>query len=309
MSLKIQRITKNSSATLLLLKNKKVSVVIDPACGGRIVEYAIKGENILYIDPNEERYTFSVEKPPLNSHSPTGGRFDVGPELVIPEHPDLWVGQWDVIHADELGIVIRSKKDRNSGIQLERFFKLADDSSNLLFTQTIRNLSEQLVSCYHWSRTQVVGGGIFISPLSKFWRFPKRYVVFNPDHTINYMPEPDEHVLVQDDDVVVTGKPVGSRIAFDSNEGWMAYVAPNDLMLVKKFHVYAERDYGEIVSNNMSLLYEDTFCELSPFGPITYLEPGQEDSFTEEWWLFPENFRKIGKSFDVSEIKNIISDL
>ncbi|MFC0878420.1 hypothetical protein ACE01N_17635 [Saccharicrinis sp. FJH2] len=309
MSLEIKQITKNSAKDCLLLKNRRVSVIIDPNCGGRIIEYSVKGENVLYVDPNEERYAFSVDKPPLNSHSPTGGRFDIGPELIIPQHSDLWIGEWDVIHADQLGIIIRSKKDRNTGIQLERFFKLSDNTSNLLFTQTIRNLSEDPVSCYHWSRTQVRGGGIFISPVSKFWRFPKRYVVFNSDHTINYMPEPEENVSVTDEEVIVKGKPNGQHIAFDSNEGWMAYVAPNDLMLVKQFHVYEERDYGEIVSNNMSLLYENDFCELSPFGPITYLEPGQEDSFTEEWWLYAMNFRKLSKSLDISEVREIIKAL
>jgi hypothetical protein len=309
MTLEIKQITKNSSSDCLLLKNKKVSVVIDPACGGRILEYSLNGENVLYFDPHEELYSFNVEKPPLNCNNPSGGRFDIGPEFIIPEHPDLWVGKWDIIHADELGIVIRSKKDRNTGIQLERFFKLSASTSNLLFTQTIRNISDEPVSCYHWSRTQVVGGGIFVSPVSKSWRFPRRYVIFNSDHTINYLPEREDNVLVGDEEVIISGKPIGSRIAFDSNEGWMAYIAPNDLIFVKQYHVFAERDYGEIVSNNVSLIYEDEFCELSPFGPITFLKPGQEDSFTEEWWLYPVNFNKISKSLDISEVKEIIKAL
>lgn len=309
MSLELKRINTHGYSDCLLLKNKKVRVVIEPNCGGRVLEYSLKDHNIIYTDPVDDGFLLEPGKNTANEWSPSGGRFDIGPEHLLPQHQELWLGKWRVVHADELGVVLRSKKSESTGLQLERFFKLNKSSSNLLFTQTIRNISDEPKSCFHHSRTQVKGGGVFISPVSKYRRFPKGFVLYTNDHSIDFLPEQCEAVSLNHENIVVKGNPYGGKMAFESKEGWMAYLIPGNLLFIKQFHVFEDRDYGEIVSNNMSLLYGDKICELSPIGPLVHLQPGQEDSFTEEWWLLTYPFKEEFKHSDVEGIRDIIKEL
>ena len=56
------------------LKNEAISVVIDPANGCRIIEYAYEGKNIMAVEPENSGWIY----PDGNKYlGPNGGRFDV----------------------------------------------------------------------------------------------------------------------------------------------------------------------------------------------------------------------------------------
>ena len=77
-------------AGCLELKNTSTRVVICPSAGGRVLVYSWKGQNSLYLDPQDQGPVGDTKRRiPMSA-----GRFDIGPEKVIPPHPGLWSGRW-----------------------------------------------------------------------------------------------------------------------------------------------------------------------------------------------------------------------
>src|SRR4051794_11141336 len=76
----------------LVMRGGDCKTVVVPAVGGRVLSYAINGENILFENPEALGRTF------LNSSNDfwVGGyQCDIGPEVRgIPEHKWLWNGPW-----------------------------------------------------------------------------------------------------------------------------------------------------------------------------------------------------------------------
>ena len=307
--LKISKINKYGYSACIELKNKVASIVIEPTCGGRIVEYTHEGTNVIYMNHEEDGYLLKNGKP-LSNLSPCGGRCDIGPEMMIPPHPELWLGEWEVIHADELGVVIRSKKDKVTGVQLERFFKLDENSSQLIFTQSIRNISKENKEYFHWSRTFAVGGGIVVAPLELPGRYPKAYLNYGPGDVINYLPDDDENIQIKEGHFIITDTPQKAKIALNAKEGWLAYITKSNLLFVKKFHIFKDCKYGEIAANNLSVWYnQHEMCELEPIGPLEYLKPDQESSFTEEWFLLPFDYHNFKTHLNVAKLREVIKGL
>ncbi|MBT4482794.1 MAG: hypothetical protein HOC71_03850, partial [Candidatus Latescibacteria bacterium] len=122
------------------LSNGFMSVILDPNCGGRVLEYSLDGQNAIYTSPEHDGYTYT---PGDKRIDPSGGRCDIGPEMLAPGRPDLWVGRWSAEIIGPRTARLTSVKDKSSGVQLVREFRLDRDSSHLKFTQTIINISDE----------------------------------------------------------------------------------------------------------------------------------------------------------------------
>src|SRR5258705_4831308 len=71
------------------LSNAETRVTLCHQVGGRVLEYSFKGTNALYLDPAEAKWgTLGGPRAPDSA-----GRFDIGPEYLIPERDKLWSGQ------------------------------------------------------------------------------------------------------------------------------------------------------------------------------------------------------------------------
>ena len=275
------------------LKNDHVSVVLCPAAGGRVLEYALDGKNVLYLPDGDEGWKYSK---PGDRGNMTAGRFDIGPEKVVKRGPLLWMGRWKgEITGDRTARLI-SQKDPASGVQLIREFELAKNSSHLICAQTIHNVSDSAVSLCHWSRTFAVGDGIAVVPRSPLGRFPNGYVMYSDGANIGIRPE-DPNIDVTDSDVVINAAPRFPKLGFDSMTGWLAYAAPTDQLFVKRFLTYPDRAYNEVAGLTISVWYpkDRGMVELEPIGPAANLKPGEKESFAEEWWLVDYEFPKSGK--------------
>src|SRR5262245_48547062 len=70
------------------LANGDTRVTLCHQVGGRVLEYSFKGKNALYLDPAEEKWgTPGGPKAPSSA-----GRFDIGPEYLIPQRDKLCAG-------------------------------------------------------------------------------------------------------------------------------------------------------------------------------------------------------------------------
>ena len=99
------------------LRNESTRVVLCPAAGGRVLEYSLNGKNSLYLDPKQDGWVYDPEKGEID---PWGGRFDIGPEKIIPRHPDLWLGKWEGKITGVRSARMISVEDKATGVQLTR---------------------------------------------------------------------------------------------------------------------------------------------------------------------------------------------
>ncbi len=276
----------------IVFENGEARVVISPAKGGRIMQYSWKGKKAL--EP--------VEAGP--------GRFDIGPERIVPKRRELWEGVWNGEITGELSARVTSVEHKETGVQLIRDYSLDPSGSRFVATQTIVNISSKPVHWNHWSRTFAKGGGICLVPLSEYSAYPNQYIMYQDDgRTLDYRPM-DPNIEIRDGYFILKGPPRFPKLGLDSHEGWMTYLSPNNLAFIKKFPTYPNRRYWEMIGMTISLWYVEnrasdnlSTCELEPIGPREDIAPGKSASFTEEWFLEDYRFPRNAQGIDLEEIE------
>ncbi len=284
------------------LTNKNTRVVLCPAAGGRVLVYSLDGKNSLFLDESEKSFHYA----PGKSAPMSAGRFDIGPESIIPRHPLLWYGRWTGEVTDPRTARLTSMKDNATGVQLVREFTLDAKSTHLACRQTIRNISKQTHEWCHWSRTFALGNGIVVIPLSKRSRFPNHYVMYRPEGPINLAPK-DDNIRTRDGFLEITDVPKYPKLGMDSKVGWFAYLMKNDIAFVKRYATYPNRVYNEVAGLTISIWYPaDRRVELEPIGPREHLKPGESSSFTEHWWLLPYEYPAKNAQADLKKLSRLV---
>ncbi|MBI2477634.1 MAG: hypothetical protein HYV60_02995 [Planctomycetia bacterium] len=236
----------------------------------------------------------------------SAGRFDIGPEKIIPRRDLLWSGKWQGEITGDRSAKLTSQKDPATGTQLVREFQLAEEGTHLSCKQTIVNISDHVTHWCHWSRTFARGAGICVIPLTPNSRFPNNYVMYDTGDLINLRPE-DANIRTRDGFLEITGVPRAPKLGMDSYAGWFGYLMPHDVLFVKRYETYPDRVYNEVAGLTISIWYpEGKRVELEPIGPRERLRPGEAASFTEEWWLLPYEFPAPKTSVDLQGLRELV---
>lgn len=284
--------------------NGTVSVILDPNCGGRVLEYSINGQSVIYLDPAHDGW---MPRKGQRSIDPSGGRCDIGPEMLIPQRPELWTGAWTAEIKGTRTARLTSKADSSTGVQLIREFRLDSSGSHLSFTQTIKNVSTETKRYCHWSRTFVLGGGVCLVPLSDWSKFPRGFMMYDTGSKLAYRMQNTETVRVRDRFFEIIGPPPQPKFGIDSYAGWLGYITKNNLLMVKRFPTYTDRAYGDISAFTVAIWYnKDVVCELEPVGPMETIKPGESASFTEDWWLFNYDHPGAGGQVDLKSFSTFV---
>ena len=96
------------------LENGNVSVTLGHHAGGRVLEYAWKGTNAIWLDPEQAGWT---RQPGGRRISLCGGRFDIGPEKIVPRRDALWLGPWKAEIIGPRAARMTSRIDDGPGVQ------------------------------------------------------------------------------------------------------------------------------------------------------------------------------------------------
>lgn len=280
------------------LKNKTTRVILAPS-GGRVLSYEINGRNTLYLSQSDSE----------GKGGSSAGRFDIGPERVLPRHELLWSGPYKGEITGTRSAKFTSGKDDATGFQIIREFKLASKGTHLRIKQTVINISDQTNQVCYWSRTFVHGQGICVVPVTEHSRMPRKHVIYENGTTINFLPE-DEKITQRNGYVIVQGPPRKPKLGFDSKAGWMAYFMQNNLLFVKRWPTFPKKPYNEMAGLTLSIWYPDgPMCELEPIGPQEILKPGDKASFTEDWWITEQKFPDNAKSIDLNQLEANVKKL
>ncbi|WP_202921526.1 hypothetical protein [Anatilimnocola aggregata] len=264
--------------------------------GGRALEFSRAGKQALWLDDKEQQPEAGKPRPM------SAGRFDIGPELTIAPHPQLWSGPWSGKVSGESAAQLISVKDEATGMQLTRDFELKAGGS-LLIRQTMTNISSQPREVCHWGRSFSPGGGICLVPLQGQSRFPSKYAMYEDSAIINVRNQ-DEKIRERDGFLEILGPPRKPKLGFDSYAGWLAYLLPGDVLFVKRFPTFPDRVYSEAAGLTLSVWYPaGARIELEPIGPRERLQPGESAAFTEEWFLLSHPFPAAGEQIDLPKLR------
>ncbi len=280
----VERITYRGWSDCYRLSNGTVEVVVGAESGGRVLEYSLKGKNIIFVDPGQNGKMLEDYK--RKWFDPDGGRFDYGPEKVTYKLHDLtWMGPWKATITGEYSLRLVSQLDPSLGVQTTREFTLDKNSSHLAVRQTMRNVSDGDTKWWFWSRTLVKSGGTMLVPLNPRSKLTKGWgkYVWKENRVETEHPR-DDRIDVREG--VLTLRCTGPSAGFgtDASAGWMAY-ARDDLFFVKRFRHFPKGEYKEDAGFTVRLYTTDHMCELEPVSPQAVLKPGESYSFTEHWWL------------------------
>ena len=283
------------------LSNATTTVVLGHDVGGRVLRYAWRGKDALYLSPAEAKWQPGAA---TAAGAVSAGRFDIGPEYLVPKREVLWSGVWAAEVVGPRTARLTSQPDAATGVQLVREFELDPATSHLRCTQTIRNVSRERKQWCHWSRTFALHGGIGIVPLTPFSKYPRGYVMYNQAAGNGIMPQPvDPNIRQRDGFLEVLGPPAFPKLGFDTHAGWFGYQMPNDLLFVKRWATYPDKVYNEVAGITLCIWYPQAnrvpAVELEPIGPRTDLGPGESASFTEHWWLLEHPFPPAGAQLDL----------
>jgi len=302
-------VSSHGYAAAIELRRGDARVMLCPEAGGRVLEFSLAGQDAMWFDPEETKREGSRGRD-------SAGRFDFGPELTTPAHPQLWSGKWSAEITGDAAARLTSQRDEASGVQLLRDFDLREVAPGgtssaplLVCKQTIVNISSEPREYCHWGRSFSPGGGICLIPLAGKSRFPSKYAMYEESAIINVRPS-DGKIRERDGFLEILAPPRKPKLGFDSQAGWLAYALPSNLLFIKRFTVSPDRVYNEAAGLTISVWYPaGPRIELEPIGPREKLEPGESAAFTEEWLILPHPFPKEGESLDLAAIKTKVAEL
>jgi hypothetical protein len=277
------------------LKNETTRVVLGHHVGGRILAYERDGKNVLFVSPEESNWNTDKEsKKPIVS----AGRFDVGPEWFQTRGNTIWNGEWKVSVLGDRKARMISETDPDSGLKVQRDFTLDPKSSQLTITQTVENHSNETIKQCYWSRTFAKHGGVVVIPCDPFSsRMPNLHVMYKGRYLLDFEPK-DPAIRRVDDFLLIDGPTLSAKTGFDSKRTWVAYQTRDDQLFVKKYRVFPGKSYGEVSGMNLSVWYPKkeqlAACEIEPIGPLVVLQPGEDSSFSVDWWLLDRKFPGLG---------------
>ena len=284
-----------------VLKNETTRVVFCPQKGGRILEYSLGGKNALFVSD----YELTGRESAIGGKSPSAGRFDIGPEKIVPKRTESFFGEWKSERTGSRSLRMTSLPGKETGVTLIRDFELDAQTSRLFCTQTILNNTQRPRQYCHWSRTFGNKAGIVLIPLEGFPRFPKRYVRYE-GKGILISPQ-DDNIRIRDGFLEIIGPPTTPKLGMDSYAGWLAHQQPSGLLFFKQFPTYPNRNYCELAGITISTWTPETghTVELEPIGPSETIGPGERAEFTEVWTLVENPYPKQGQPFDLNHLRKL----
>ena len=302
----VEKITYRGWEECYRISNSNVTVLINASAGGRIMVYERDGINVIYEDPRQDGKLLKnyLEE----GFDPDGGRFDYGQELVTMDiHQLTYMGPWMGEILDEHTLKITSQPDTSLGILSSRLFHLDPASSELTVIQTMKNISSEATEYFFWGRTLVKVGGKLIMPLNPESTIPGRWgrYIWGEDERFETDPD-DPGVDIQGNIFSLIPTEAGNaKYGSDAKNGWMAY-GYRGLLFIKRYEYDEKMTYTELYNlTNIFYANRNLFAEMEPVSPTAFLNPGEEYSYTEKWYL--EKYPPASDNhFDVNEAADII---
>jgi len=273
----------------------KVTAVVVPDIGGRVVQYSRGGVNALLENPDANGRTLAL----------SGGGFwvggyqcDFGPGLLgRPERQAVWLGPHDSVAPRDQTVETASPLDFVTGLRLLKSFTLDPDTGALGVVQRMVNGSPNPTRQNLHDRTLCPAGGFLLLRLPRQSRHRAGWAVLRATETgaaFDGEQPASPNVAVFGDLLVAQAAGAPGKLGSDTDAGWVAYVRGR-LLFVKYFQTWRGAAHAG-AGHTVEFSWNDQMAALELFSPLTALQPGQAFDFPELWQLI--ELKEAVTSFD-----------
>lgn len=255
------------------ISNENCEVIIAASAGGRVVYYALDGENV--IQENRDLDGVSGSELVEKMIAPDGGRFDIGPEATEPEQRQaLFAGEWRATIISDYSVEVCYDKKNAHGVSVTRRYTLAKGSSKLEIDQTMTNQTSEPITRHYWGRAFFKPGGIITLPLDSNGNWGS----MAPNGLLG-----DAHAVGKEI-VCSVNSPKVLKLGSDSQQGWLKYEV-NGIRVVQNFKCDKKGDYSETMGYTTVFYSDQKVCEMEPIGASIKMKPGESSTFSQTWTL------------------------
>jgi hypothetical protein len=269
----------------LILSGGDAQAVVLPAVGGHMVQYAVNGEDIFYLEPGSGGRTLanSPDGFTLGGHQCGVGSGSRG----LPESKGLWLGPWRWKAPRPHMVTLESEPDPGLGLQVSKEILVDPESGEVGLQQRVTNVSKEEGAYWLWGRTACKGGGYALVPLNKKSRFRSGWSLARRDADgktyYDGVQPADQRARVLDRVLVVEARGALLKLGADTDQEWVAYTV-GKLLLVKYFPYVPNGRYGE-GGNSVLFSIDEKRAELQVLSPEGRLRPGESQVLPEKWAL------------------------
>lgn len=273
------------------LSNPLVRVVVVPAIGGRIMEYSIGGENVLWQNESE----LGVLRPSdvgRRWHNYGGYKAWNAPQALwrTPDNDNFYdyapaVNVELIPHSDQdstSGIRVTCAPIRHLGFQFVREIALSDTTSRLRVTDTLRNISDHEIEWAPWGVAQVDAPCWIAFPLNERSKFGSGWSVMWPQNGVSTQMSRVGHIGI------LHWQGNIEKIGTDAIDGWMAYIKAQLGYVIRWSIQTAGAHYpdggcsAQFFTSDKAL---GGYAEMETVAPIRKLAPGDQAVLTADWFL------------------------
>ena len=267
---KVKKNKSTGESGYLTIRSEGVKVAVDPKIGGRIASMTLDGREILRTtrDKNHLHWGSTVWVAPQSE-------WQWPPSAVIDSNP------YTVVEANESKIVVRSKVDPKTGLQLTKhveFNPTAEQKPTVKMTYVLYNRGQVPRKVAIWENTRVVWEGRTRFPPGCKIRLAK------PESTIAKIEREKTTTLILDKNQPQAQKVFCIPPASESGFTWNSYQR-DDLVFLKSRRLPKKVAPGH-APLEIYLAPDDGFAELENQGAYEEIAPGESTRMTVMWRLW-----------------------
>jgi hypothetical protein len=278
------------------LSNSVVKLIVVPQIGGRIMEYSIGSENVLWQNKAELGIVKSSDLG-KKWHNYGGYKAWNAPQQRwrAPDYDNYYdyapakvemvrTGQGCEEREEKMvGIRITTSPISHLGFRFERDIYLSERTSRVRIIERMRNISDSEIEWSIWDVTQVNAPCWIAFPLHITNDDPQGWRrLLGPEY-------PDPHQVTALGNVGIL-KYAGAidKIGSSSPEGWMVYIKDR-VAYIKQWSVRTVDAVYPDGGCNLEIFTADKamggYVEMEVLGPIVKLKPGETAQLVEDWFL------------------------
>lgn len=262
----------------------KVTAIVVPSVGGRVVQYSRGSVNALLENPDSNGKTLAQFP---GGFWVGGYQCDFGPGLLgSPERQHVWIGPHGYAAPRDQTVETASPLDAVTGLRMLKSFTLDPDTGALGVLQRMVNASPNPTRNNLHDRTLCPAGGYFLVRLPKQSHHRAGWAALQPTASgsaFDGEQPASANVAVFGDLLVAQAAGPAGKIGSDADASWVAYVRGR-LLFVKHFQTWRGALYAR-EGHTVEFSWNDKLAALELFSPVTVLQPGEAFDFPELWQL------------------------
>lgn len=278
----VSKVTYGNYGECLKVTNGEKELIATLERGPYIVRYAYVGEENMFFEDKENKYTNDVSASPFKGDTwcvVGGHRLWISPE----RHPRTYYPDDYAVKCTltDNGALLEAPEQEWTHMQQSTAIVM-DENGDVEIKHTVKNCGAWGVEIAPWTVTVCQTGGLCVIPqnVTNTGFFPNKWVCF-----WQYTPMNDERFYIGDKFLTVEQKNMdkAAKVGVLNEHGYMTYFV-NGAAFVKKFGFVRGEKYPDN-NCNCECYTCDGYTEMECLSPLALLESGETVTHAESWSL------------------------